>query len=127
MADIYLDSDVSTQFVGVLVSHGHRARSARDEGRESARDPEQLLFAAERGWMIVTHNKKDYRLLHVAWQVWSAAWRTSQRHAGILILEQTAVEDFAPAVLDLIGSDVQVSNQLYEWSRTHGWRPNPSP
>jgi hypothetical protein len=122
MVDVYVDSDVSTHHAGILIAHGHSARTARDEDRESARDPEQLLLAAQRGWVLITHNKKDFRLLHDAWQDWSVAWRVARNHSGIFILEQVPVTVFAPAVLALLDSGAQFTNRLYEWSRAHGWR-----
>jgi len=122
MADLYLDSDVSIHLAAPLIAHGHRVRTSRDEGKESARDPEQLLFAAEHEWIIVTHNKRDFRLLHVAWPVWRAAWRTMRHHSGILILEQVPVENLSPAVHAIVDSGVEILNHCYEWSATHDWR-----
>jgi hypothetical protein len=122
MADIYVDSDVSRHLAGILIAHGHRARTARDERREAARDPEQLLFAAQRGWTVVTHNRKDFRLLHDAWQLWSVAWGYAHAHGGILILEQTPLTTFAPEILRLLESNQQLNGRLFEWSRFHGWR-----
>ena len=124
MASVYLDNDVGIALAHVLIARGHHAYTARDEGQSAARDPAQLLYAAERDWVFITHNRKDFRLLHDAWQSWPPRWdcRIWRPHAGILVPEQLLVPDFAPAVLDLLDSGTDLRNRLHEWTRAHGWR-----
>jgi hypothetical protein len=48
----------------------------------------QLLNAAQRGLIFVTHNRTDFELLHDAWRLWSTVWNVPPAHAGILIIRQ---------------------------------------
>lgn len=124
MPELYLDSDVSVHIAPLLVSGGHPTRTARDEGRLAATDYEQLAYAAQRGWAIITHNKKDDRLLHGARQYWGRIWGAWRPHAGIVILEQVSPEQLARALLILLEPGVQLSNKVHEWTRAQGWSPS---
>jgi predicted nuclease of predicted toxin-antitoxin system len=126
MADLYLDHDVAIRLAPLLTRAGHSVRTTRDEGLETARDPRQLLFATRHGRIIISHNKKDFRLLHDAWQAWGAEWGTWRRHHGILILDHGDVEILAVAVHQILSRGVQTVNQMYEWGHTSGWRLRPA-
>ena len=109
----------------MLRQRGHSATSAAEERRLGAPDPHQLLYAATRNWIILTHNRQDFRLLHTAWLLWSDAWHTPQHHSGILIVEQMrwrAVADLAQLIHNFVtDSDVMFANTLYDWKPTTGW------
>jgi hypothetical protein len=66
MAAFYFDEDVPEDLVPLLTERGHIVATTRSEGRKGAPDPRQLLYAAGRGWILVTLNRGDYRLLHDA-------------------------------------------------------------
>ena len=105
-----------------LHTFGHAARTARDLQLERAQDDQQLLVAAQNGWTLVTHNRKDFILLHRAWQRWSSAWQVSAHHAGILIVPHRWLEDQAALEIDaFIQTRQPLANQLYEWRTTMGW------
>jgi hypothetical protein len=55
----------------------------------TAKDEEVLLFAANRGALLLTHDEHDYKLLFRAWHRWCNAWGVGQDHAGIVIYPQT--------------------------------------
>ena len=86
MAGIYTDNDVPLRVAPLLRARGHGVTPTRDLGRSAALDDDQLLLAAQRGWTLVTHNRKDYELLHDAWRRWFSAFAVAATHAGILIL-----------------------------------------
>jgi len=84
-----------------------------------------LLYAAERGWTIVTHNGKDFRLLQDAWLLWSHHWGKSRRHSGILVLKPSAgllASDFANLITTLIQDpNTSLDISLFDWKRSTGW------
>ena len=88
MPVLYLDEDVRPEIADLLVTPDRFIRSARDERRLGAGDAYQLMYAAERDWMLVTCNRKHYHLLHDAWLLWSHHWGVTREHAGILTLDQ---------------------------------------
>ena len=73
MAAFYLDNDVNIRVSTLLRAADHHAITTRDLGLESASDEEQLLLAAQQGWIFVSHNEADFVLLDAAWQLWTAA------------------------------------------------------
>ncbi len=122
---LYLDEDVSLHLVPALERLGHEVTTTRGERRLGAPDPHQLFYAAERGWTIVTHNRRDFRLLHDAWLLWSRRWGVERSHSGILVLKPYAAhpaDSFASAISKLLNdSDVSLASSLYEWQRSNGW------
>lgn len=90
MAGILLDHNVSRDYLELLTGHVDAVRSARDEHLDRADDSALLVYAAERGWVIVTHDSNDFWLLHRAWHRWAVAWhiRPMPRDGGVLVLPQ---------------------------------------
>jgi hypothetical protein len=125
MAAFYADENVSLGLERLLRPRGHAFTTTHAERRLGSPDSHQLLFAATRGWTLITHNRGDFRLLHDAWHLWSDAWRVSPQHAGILVLEpvpgQTAA-DVAELIQDIVTRrDVSLPNALYDWGLVTGW------
>ncbi|MEA2603993.1 MAG: hypothetical protein QOF89_4985 [Acidobacteriota bacterium] len=83
---LYTDEDVTDRLAVLLQRRGYSAVSARSAGTDGLADEEQLAFAAERGWTILTCNRKDFVLLA---QRWFAAGR---EHAGIILSQQFSNE-----------------------------------
>src|SRR5688500_6021775 len=88
MASLCLDNDVAAHVAGLLQTAGHQAVTTRHIGLSRASDAELLLVAAQRGWILVSHNADDFVLLDDGWRRWSAAWGVAEQHAGILLLPQ---------------------------------------
>ena len=84
----YLDEDVAIALASMLQAMGHVASHTHAESMDRSRDYRQLLHAATHSWVLVTHNARDFRLLHGAWLAWAHEWGVPHRHSGILIVEQ---------------------------------------
>jgi hypothetical protein len=121
MADVYLDQNIARATAELLRTQGHTVTTAHQVGMDRATDDAQLLLAAQRGWVLVTHNIDDFILLHDAWRRWSAAWGVSSEHAGILILDEVVAAEIARAVGTILRSGNPLANQLYRWRRRSGW------
>lgn len=122
MAAFYLDEDVPEALAPLLAGVGHRATTTRIEGHKGVPDYVQLWHAALHGWIFVTLNRKDYLLLHGAWQHWGVP----RQHAGILVLPHVPRADLpalAAAIDALVSSPLIVQgNALYSWTASAGWR-----
>jgi len=79
---------VNIEVADLLHQAGHSVRTTTGERRVGAWDPDQLAFATDRGCILITHNRRDFRTLHDAWMQWSSRWQEQQRHGGMLILDQ---------------------------------------
>jgi hypothetical protein len=73
---------------------------------------------------LVTHNRKDFDLLHAAWIRWSGAWQTTARHLGILILPQAWSVERAVLELSSATTSLVLPNHLYRYLPTGGWQPS---
>lgn len=119
MAAFYLDEDMPIGVASFLTSAGHSMRTTVAERRLGRWDADQLLYATERDWTLVTYNRRDYRALHEGWVVWSALWQEPRPHGGILTLDKgigLAARDYAEAITLLVSNpEVMLVNRTYEW------------
>jgi hypothetical protein len=120
VAQFYLDQDVDLRLGALLARHGHPTQSTRDHFATRRSDDQQLLFAAQRGWTLITHNGKDFELLHYAWCRWAPAlgMQPFPPHAGILVIPQKArqsTEDTVERILSLLAQGGSLANMLYWW------------
>ncbi len=126
MASFYADHDIAAQTVYWLRQLGHDVTTTRALHQERASDAHQLWTAALNGWILVTHNTDDYRLLHEAWQLWGV----DRAHNGVLViphwqslLPQWAPEAAARELASFMTQHLSIENQLYIWQRRTGWSP----
>ncbi len=128
MADLYLDHNVAAQLADLLQARGHTVQTVGSLGLAAASDDALLLLAAQDARIFVTHNWSDFRLLHDAWQRWSAAWGIAATHAGVLVIPTRPVWDTHRAAEEidrLLTTPPEtghiVTNQLYRWHRDREW------
>ncbi len=126
MVAFSLDEDVSLRLAYLVVERGHRVATTDEEGRKGASDARQLLFAAERGWTLLTNNGDHYRLLHDAWFVWAHEWGYTRPHAGILVLPHVIAANLprvAEAIHQLVSDpETVLDTTLLTWGPATGWR-----
>lgn len=79
---LYLDHDVHLYFVAALRRRGYEASTTQEHGNQRLSDAEQLAFAAERDWTILSYNMGDFNALHTEWIA------QGKKHAGILLASQ---------------------------------------
>jgi hypothetical protein len=124
VAAFYLDNDVSLELALLLRARGHDVTSTRDLGAFRAGDVDQLLTAVRNGWVLLTHNRRDFTLLHDAWRVWPRAFNLSlPAHRGILALDPAPPLVLAQEVFALVSrvSPPLWADELLWWHRI-GWR-----
>ena len=118
MAGFHLDHDVSRYLVAPLRAFGRNVATARELGLEAATDGRQLLAAADAGRTLVSHNRKDFELLHDAWLRWTEAWNVQQQHEGVLILPQSRdIQGLADALEGFASACLTARGRLYRWLR----------
>lgn len=121
MADVYLDEDVWLQLADDLRLQGHAVVTYRDHRLRGASDALHLLTAAQEQRVLVTCNRRDFRLLHDAWHYWTAAWGVATQHAGIIVVDQTVPRQaHAVGVLALLAGNRPFQARLYEWRNGAG-------
>ncbi len=116
MPAFYADHNVSLELAQRLRLMGHILVTARDLGLGWATDDEHLLVAARATQTLITHNRKDFVLLHNAWIRWTGEWGVEQQHGGILITPQTLAVSQAAIEIDKFTKAGQpLVGRLYEW------------
>jgi hypothetical protein len=127
VAIFYADENVSSLLNDALRLYGHAIFATHDEGRSGATDGSQLLYAAERGWIILTHNRADFIMRHDAWHLWARAWDIRPEHAGIGILEPVEPSRYADiaALIHDVCQRNELTNTLLAWRGATGWERNP--
>lgn len=119
MVKFYLDNDVALGMQGLLGAREHQVLTSRSLGTERIRDDQQLLIAYGEEAILITHNQRDFVLLHNAWLNWPPALGARfPAHPGILVLQQaTGIERQADAVHSLLGEATaeRISGRLLRW------------
>lgn len=77
---LYLDECVDYGLAEALRKRGFTVHTALGSAMTELSDEKQLAYAAEWGWMILTHNARGFRRLH------RVARERGEEHGGIAIL-----------------------------------------
>jgi len=91
----YLDEDVPLSFGEALKTRGVDALSTQEAGNKGFTDLEQMLFTVEHGRVIITHNKKDFMLLHKHYL------EMKKHHHGIILTDQQPIGILLKRVMKL--------------------------
>lgn len=130
MPPFHVDHNVSQRLTRLLVARGYDAVAAHDLGLDRASDARHLLLAAKQGRIVLTHNERDFLLLHDAWLRWSADWGVEPHHAGIIVLPQKERWDAYRSLEEiesLLGRAPQagrvrpMTDLLWRWQARRGW------
>ena len=78
---LYLDEDVAVQLATALRQRGIDALTTRDAGMAHASDTQQVAFAASQRRAILTHNKRDFILIHRTYV------EQGDEHSGIIVAD----------------------------------------
>jgi len=96
------------------------------EVAKGSNDATQFMNALDRRAVLLTQNVTDFKLLHLAWRLWSTRWATADRHFGIIALPTTGKRWRAPEWREEIGwllaNKQPFDNEMLEWRSSEGWR-----
>lgn len=122
MASFYCDEDVRVEVADFLIQTGHRAWTTVGERRLGAWDSDQLRYASDHGWTLITHNRRDFHTLHDAWLQWSPFWREQQPHGGMLILDHGYPAGVTIEAIRVLLADVPATLHgfTYDWFARDG-------
>jgi len=108
----YLDHCLDQRIAVRLRQRGFTVTTTYAEGNATLRDEDQLVFAATRGSVLVTHNKVDYQRHHRHWA------SQGRQHGGIIAIPQGSlarVELRIAMLLDWIGESPPAPSSLLLW------------
>jgi hypothetical protein len=124
LARLCLDHNVSHDLCPLLGRAGHDAITVRDISGERLHDDVLFLTTVRLNRVFITHNRKDFRLLHDAWVTWPVAFAMAlPPHPGILVLDAAPHQILA----GVIGSFLErtpierLVSTIFWWRRHGGW------
>ncbi|MGH2557461.1 MAG: DUF5615 family PIN-like protein [Thermomicrobiales bacterium] len=127
MASIYLDEDNGRTMARLLRTHGHDVIWGKEYQTPGTTDELHLISAVLTGRIFVTHNERDFVLLHRAWVAWPRAlnipWPV---HRGILVIPQPPTLPIVQAATQVdafLRAGPSLANAYYIWKRDRGWIP----
>lgn len=86
---LYLNENVPLRLVDILSEIGIYAVHTVEVGNQGISDEAQLQYAVNRGCILVTHNRKDFRELHKRWL------KEKRHHYGIIVMKHDEPERLA--------------------------------
>jgi predicted nuclease of predicted toxin-antitoxin system len=95
---VFLDEDVHALIADALRLRGWEALTTVEAGRQQSSDIEQIQFALENGYTIVSYNVADFPRLH--YQITGGG----QHHAGIIVATQDDPRINARVLLSLVST-----------------------
>jgi hypothetical protein len=113
---------MSRVVAGGFRARGHPITTANELGLAEAMDGMQLLTAARRGWLLVTHDQTHYHVLHDAWFRWGAAWGVPRSHGGIVILPHGSPVVVEQLLAGFLAAFADFADRLFDWRPATGWR-----
>lgn len=87
--EIYLDENVHVLIAKILCSHGFKAITTQEVRRKGASDPEQLEYANNQGYALITHNRVDFEELAKDY------FASGKKHCGIIIAADNSPQEIA--------------------------------
>lgn len=82
--------------------------TTEDVGRKGASDADQLEYANEQGFVILTHDRTDFEELAAEY------FATGKKHCGIIILADNSPQEIARRILSILNDFTadEMKNQI---------------
>lgn len=105
---VYLDEDVNVLIAEIARSRNFELLTVTKAGRKGKSDAEQLEFAAENGYAILTHNRIDYEDLAKDY------FANGENHNGIIIAVRRPSNEIAQRLLSVLNDFTadEMKNQI---------------
>jgi hypothetical protein len=95
---IYLDEDVHHLIARALEHRGWQALTTFEAGRSSSSDAEQIEYATDNGYALVSYNIADFPRIH------DELISAGRHHAGIIVATQDDPAANARTILTLVST-----------------------
>jgi predicted nuclease of predicted toxin-antitoxin system len=107
-AKIYLDENMDIRLAALLRHRGFCATTAHAVELLRADDQTQLLYAATNGYCLVTHNLREFEVLHDSFLA------AGQSHSGIIIASAKNVYRLVDHLAKLLNTPTadEIANQI---------------
>jgi predicted nuclease of predicted toxin-antitoxin system len=105
---VYLDEDVNVLVAEIIYSRNFEALTVSEAGRKGKSDAEQLEFAINGKYAILTHNRVDYEDLAKEY------FESGRNHCGIIIAVRRSPNKIAERLLEILNDFTadELKNQI---------------
>ncbi len=105
---IYVDEDIHGLIAKALRLRGWEVLTTLEAGRSAATDDDQIRFASEKGFAILSYNVADFPRLHYEFL------ERGEGHAGIIVAKQSDASRNVQPLFNLLSqvSAGEICNQL---------------
>ena len=118
---LYLDDCADDDTLAALLRQaGHQVSTPRIAGTSGVSDREHLLFAAHRGYTLLTKDPDDFVDLHHQWR------ESNRNHSGILLIyedkdvsKNMSRTRIVLAIDNLVASALPIANEIHNLNQ---WR-----
>ena len=106
--EIYLDENVHVLIAKILRSHGFKAVMTHEVERKGTSDSEQLKYASENGYAILTLNRTDFEELAKDY------FNAGKYHYGIIIAADNSPQEIARRLISILNDFTadEMTNQI---------------
>ena len=106
--EIYLDENVHVLIAKIVQSHGFKAVTTQEVRRGGTSDREQLKYANEQNYAILTHNRVDFEELA------KDCFASGKNHSGIIIAADNSPQEIARRLLVILNDFTadEMKNQI---------------
>jgi Domain of unknown function (DUF5615) len=105
---VYLDEDVNVLVAELVRLQNFRVLTITEADRKGKSDTEQLEFATENGYMILTRNRVDYEELAQEY------FASNQTHGGIVVAVRRPPHEITKRLLKILNNFAayEIVNQI---------------
>ena len=116
---LYFDENMPQEMEHVLRRMGYTVHTVYEVGASSEDDSTHLRLSAERGWVLITQDRRDFRRLHWLWTSLYKWGVLHEEHGGILTMYQTRrsgpYSDWAMAIHEFLQPRDTLRGEMYMW------------
>ncbi len=94
--ELYLDENIDVLVAKILRARGFKALTTNDVGRKGSSDPEQLAYAVENGYAIVSMDRLDFEALVQDY------FHAGRNHFGIFLVGDSSPQVLAQKLTDFL-------------------------
>ena len=107
---VYLDEDVNVLIGELIRRKNFKSLTVSEAGRKGKSDAEQLNYATQNGYAILTHNRIDFEELAQEY------FANDKTHHGIIVAVRRPIHEVAERLFDLLNdftADEMINQIIY--------------
>ena len=115
---VYFDENMDRELGVILRGMGYTVHTVDEVAASSEDDSTRLRISTERGWVLVTQNRRDFRRLHWLWTTLHKWGVLREEHGGILTIYQQRRDlyhEWAAAIHEFLQPRDTLRGEMYMW------------